>query len=481
MIVRELVTLIGFKVDGAAEKKAQGSVDGLKKGMQILSGLFAGGVIVNGFQRIIGLGSDAAETMNVVSTSFEEQTEAVLEWASVQATELGRSEFAMRDYAATLGALLTPMTGSAKASAMMSMQLAQLTVDLGSFFNAAEPDVLLALRSGITGESEPLKRFGIIMSVAALDAFALKEGIGKTTKEMTEAEKTTLSYNFIMAATTKAQGDAARTAGGYANLTKALGGAVTDLGTEFGMMLLPAAEGVLTVLVDTVRLLKGPILAAFAAFGTAIRATVRTVDDLIESVLGVEDGLKKFAAVAVVAWAVATAPILVTIALMGLLGLAIAAIIEDLEKLSEGEGFFAGVLGEFEILKEEFGSTFEAIKTMITTAVDFWADYIFGFTVDSKQALNDLFSTASLGFSRLGDDIQNVANFTGRTATAALAPGQGIATAVTSIVNQIETTVNAPAGMDAGQLATETAAKTGAGTDRLMRRTAAQLAVGQGN
>lgn len=478
MIVRELVTLMGYKVDKKSEKTATSSVEGLKRGAQALAAIFATGIVAQGLLRIIGLGSDAAETMNVITTSFEDQTETVLKWASVQSKELGRSEFALREYAATLGALLRPMTGSATAAAQMSMDLAALTVDLGSFFNAAEPDVLLALRSGITGESEPLKRFGIIMSVAALDAFALQTGIGKTTKEMTEAQKTTLRYNFIMAKTIKAQGDAARTAGGYANLTKALEAVITDLGTELGMMLLPSAEAVLKVLIDTVRLLRGPILAVFRASGTAIRATVRTLDTMLEAITGITGALKIYTAVALIAWVVSTAPILVTIALLGLLAFALVTIIEDLEVMGEGgESVIGGLIGEFQFLLKETDSVFDALTGIITTAIDFWADKLFGFRTDTKAGLQDLLDFASTEFGIVGGQILAAGQVPGEVAARALPTVAGAGGAI-SVINQIETRVQAATGMSADELAEQTATRVVGGVDRLLRRTAAQLAVG---
>jgi hypothetical protein len=485
MIVRELVTLMGYQVDRQSEKRAQGSVDNLKRGLQAVSAFIATGIIAQGLRRVITLGSDAAETMNVVTTSFEDQTDAVLEWASVQSRELGRSEFALREYAATLGAVLRPMTGSAEAAAQMSTDLAQLTVDLGSFFNAAEPDVLIALRAGITGESEPLKRFGIVMNVAALEAFRMAEGIRTSVKDMTEAQKVALRHRFIMDATAQAQGDAARTAGGFANLSKALMAVVTDLGTEIGMLLLPATEGVLTTLVELVRTIKGPVLSVFSTLGTAIRVTIRTLNDMLEAITGVEDALKIYAAVAITAWAVSTAPILVTIALIAAIGFAIAAVIEDLEAMGEGgESVIGGLISEFQHWLDETGSVFEAIGGIISTAVDFWAKKLFGIVGIGEQV-----TLAFQAAAAAGRDLLSIARQGAEIAIGAGIPLAGIAQAgarvgagasTVIINNQTETVVNAPSGMNPQQLATETSTRVGRTQDSLMRRTQSQIAVGGG-
>ncbi|MDP6424344.1 MAG: hypothetical protein QGG14_06345 [Planctomycetota bacterium] len=145
------------------------------------------------------------------------------------------------------------MERNAEAAADMSVGLSELAVDLGSFFNAADTDVLQALRAGITGEAEPLKRFGIVMQDATLEAFRLSQGINKSFKSMSIAEKTALRYNFILDQTVNAQGDAARTSEGWANASKGLISAFKDLGTRLGLTLLPFVEKVAIAVRNTVR------------------------------------------------------------------------------------------------------------------------------------------------------------------------------------------------------------------------------------
>ncbi len=478
MIVRELITLMGYKVDKGSEKRAGRSIDGLKKAAGTLAALFATGVVAQGFKQLVGLGSDAAETMNVLSASFEDQTDAVLEWASTQAREVGRSEFQLRQYAGTLGAVLKPMTGSADAAAEMSTELASLTVDLASFFNLSESDVLLKLRAGITGEAEPLKQLGVVMNVASLDAFALAEGIGKTTKQMSIAEKTALRYRFILANTVDAQGDAAKTAGGYANLTKALDAALVDLGTNIGMVFLPAAEDSLKVMIALVREWSGPALRAARVFSTAIGATVRAIGDLIAGFLKLNTSIKVFAAVAVTAWAVASAPVLLMVALIAALGAAVLLIIDDLEKMgSGGESVIGGLIGEFLLLKEQTGSIFDAISGVIQNAINFWVELFTGAKFDIGEELNELGEVATTTFGKLADIAGRAGLFIGDV-TAQAIPVNQLATSGVQVFNQIDTIVNAAPGMNEQQLAAETSGKTATGVDRLVRRTSSQLAVG---
>jgi len=243
MILRDLLARLGLQVDPKGFRQADRSIEGVATSLRTLVAGLAAVAGAAGFGKLIGLASDANETLNVLSASFGQNTDDVIEWAGTTAKEVGRSEFRLREMAGTLGALLNPlMEGNSEAAAEMSKGLAALAVDLGSFFNATDDEALIALRAGISGESEPLKRFGVVLTEAALQQQALNEGIGKSVKSMTIAEKTALRYRTILAFTQAAQGDAAKTSEGFANASKALGDALRDLGTRIGLSALPTVE-----------------------------------------------------------------------------------------------------------------------------------------------------------------------------------------------------------------------------------------------
>lgn len=278
MVVRELIALLGVKPDKAAFKKSEtmmGSLGEVAKKLAItVGGIFAASQIWSGLKAAISNASAVNETLNVLDASFKENQNAVIAWAESFAQAAGRSQYDMREMAATLGAVLNPMMeGNAKVAAEMSTRLSELVVDLGSFFNAAEPDVLMALRSGISGEAEPLKRFGIVMNEATLKEYAMRAGINKSIKSMTNAEKTTLRYNFILEQTKAAHGDAAKTAGGFANASKALMARLKDAGTSIGLRLLPSLEEGIALLIGSAD--------SFQAFADVIGRSIGVVVKVI--------------------------------------------------------------------------------------------------------------------------------------------------------------------------------------------------------
>ena len=104
----------------------------------------------------------------------------------------------------------------------MSKDMVGLAGDMASFYNLDLETAFEKIRSGISGETEPLKQLGINMSVANLEAYALSQGITTAYNEMSQAEQVMLRYNYLMSTTADAQGDFARTQDSYANQTRLL-------------------------------------------------------------------------------------------------------------------------------------------------------------------------------------------------------------------------------------------------------------------
>ena len=201
---------------------------------------------------LIKVASDAEELDNVVDQAFGHMSKEINAWAKDTGKAMGRSTHQMREYAGVTQAMLKPILKNADAAAKMAKEMATLAVDMGSFWNVADEDAFEALRSGIVGMVQPLRRFGIDLSVATLEAWALEKGIKANVATMSDAEKMMLRWQFIMDRTTMVQGDAARTIDSVANMTKALGAEIRNVSEDFGVLLLPVWAEVLKNLRDAV-------------------------------------------------------------------------------------------------------------------------------------------------------------------------------------------------------------------------------------
>ena len=194
----------------------------------------------------IDYASDLAEVQNVVDVTFGSATEAINSWSKECLAAYGMNEVSAKRYAGTIGAMLKSSGLAGDAIVGMSKDMVGLAGDMASFYNLDLETAFEKIRSGISGETEPLKQLGINMSVANLEAYALSQGIKTSYNEMSQAEQVMLRYNYLMSTTADAQGDFARTQDSYANQTRLLSESWLEFTGVMAEQLLP----VLTTIVS---------------------------------------------------------------------------------------------------------------------------------------------------------------------------------------------------------------------------------------
>lgn len=189
--------------------------------------------------------SDLAEAQNVVQATFDETSESILNWSKTVAESAGISETNAVKYAGSMGAMLKSSGLSEQAAGDMSKSLVQLTGDFSSFYNMDNETAWEKIRSGIAGETEPLKQLGINMSVANMEAFALSKGIDASWNSMSQAEQTNLRYQYIMAKTADAQGDFGKTLEtSFPNQMRVAKMQMESMATSMGQKFLPSFLGI---------------------------------------------------------------------------------------------------------------------------------------------------------------------------------------------------------------------------------------------
>lgn len=189
----------------------------------------------------IELASDLTEVQNVVDVTFGDSSGTINNWAKQAATSFGMSELAAKQYTGTLGAMLKSQGITSDSVVQLSTNLVGLAGDMASFYNIDIETAFEKIRSGMSGEIEPLKQLGINMSVANMEAYALAEGIEKPWKKMSQQEQTMLRYNYLLKQTADVQGDFARTSDSYANQQRIMKLTLQNLSAELGEKLLPVA------------------------------------------------------------------------------------------------------------------------------------------------------------------------------------------------------------------------------------------------
>ena len=187
----------------------------------------------------IKMAASFQESLNKVDVSFKDSSKEVKDFAKTTLRQFGIARGTALDMAALFGDMSTSMGLTTSEASKMSRSLVGLAGDLASFKDMNIEEVTTALAGVFTGETESLKRLGIVMTQVNLENFAQQKGIQKTVKEMTQAEKVTLRYQYIMSKTVNAQGDFARTSGGAANQMRIFQQSMKELGTNIGNIMLP--------------------------------------------------------------------------------------------------------------------------------------------------------------------------------------------------------------------------------------------------
>lgn len=212
-------------------------------------GAFAAAAGAIGSQ-LVSVASNAEEAASKFSAVFGTAADKAREAIDTFADAAGRSRHELRGMAADIGAILGPMGFSVDKTAELSAQLVQLAEDIASFANTSSAEAMTALRSGIVGETEPLRRFGVVLNEAKIEAEAFALGIATTKEEIQGAVKAQAVMSIIMKETTTLQNDAVRTASSYANTLRRVRGLVHDLSVDIGGPFKDAATQVLSIFAD---------------------------------------------------------------------------------------------------------------------------------------------------------------------------------------------------------------------------------------
>ena len=247
------------KWDDSASGSAKGMEQSFGGALKGIAAAFAaskiGKFLVDFGKQAINAASDLEEVQNVVDVTFGESANEINAWAKNAINQFGLTETQAKRFASTMGAMMKSSGIASKDITEMSENLAGLAADMASFYNLDFDEAFNKIRSGISGETEPLKQLGINMSVANLEAFALSQGLKKTFNEMSQGEQVMLRYQYLMQATSDAQGDFSRTSDGFANGLRLLQSNFEQLKTTVGSLLLPVISEAIAGLNDMLALL----------------------------------------------------------------------------------------------------------------------------------------------------------------------------------------------------------------------------------
>lgn len=219
--------------------------------------------------------SDLNESMNAVKVVFGEAAGEIDKFGRTSAKTVGLSQRAFNQAATQFSAFAKTVAGDGGDVAGVIETITKRGADFASVYNIDVADAMRLFQSGLAGETEPLRKFGVDLSAAAVEAHALAKGIGDGIGPLTEAEKIQARYSLLLEATAQVQGDFANTSMEAANAQRIAAAAAEDAAAKLGQKFIPIKLKVIEVLsaaIDAWSKLPAPIQDSIVVFGLAAAA-----------------------------------------------------------------------------------------------------------------------------------------------------------------------------------------------------------------
>lgn len=284
------------------------------------------------------MGGDYEQALGKMNDVFGENNKAVKDWLKTSMESFGLSKLSAAEMIADFGALFDNYGFKIEETTKMSQNLVERVRDLGAKYNRTSEEVSTALNAIFTGQTEPLRKFGVVLNQASLQEYAYAQGVRKKISEMTEAEKVQLRYNFVMAQTSTALGYFKKEHNTASAQLENFREIVKEIGVTFGEVIIPVF---------------GPILNG--------------INNTLKYVAGLDQGTRKF---------------IVTIALMaasiGPLLVGAAKIIEATKTVKEVTGGLGKAIKGVSKVNKVFGSVLEN-STFLKLAK--WAALLMGVAI----------------------------------------------------------------------------------------------------
>jgi hypothetical protein len=245
---------------------------------QQLRSLLLGAGVAKGFKTAISLSSELTESQNRLQYVFGESAGSVTEFARTSARDFGLTENSATKFSATFGGILSASGIASNELASFSENLTKMTGDLASFYDVDQGVFFTKLQAGLAGNAAALRTYGINVSATNLELYRMSKGIQTAYKNMDQASRITLRYNYIVESASKAQGDFARTQFTWANQIRLLKSQFMSLASIVGGYFVKT-------LLPVVRILNQIVGAAINAF-TALASLFGFDSDSIKALTG---------------------------------------------------------------------------------------------------------------------------------------------------------------------------------------------------
>lgn len=258
----------------------------------------AGAALVNFGSKSLTAASDLEESLNAINVSYGKASASIAALGEDAASRLGVTQTAFNQAAVRFSSFAGKVVGAGGDVTGFVDDITTRASDFASVFNIDVSEALQVFQSGLSGEAEPLKRFGINLLDSEVKAFALRTEMIKQGETLTEVQKVQARYGLLMEETAKTAGDFANTSDSLANSQRILEASTNDLFAAVGKSLLPTFSEINKVLVDVIPQFKAGLVPASkelaGVFKNSVMPAIREFADWVNSPEGTE-GIKQFA------------------------------------------------------------------------------------------------------------------------------------------------------------------------------------------
>jgi len=283
---------IGSKTEDIGKRAGSKFSTGFKSFVGPALAAFSVGAIGSFISGAISSASDLAEQGGAVGQVFGAAAGEVTKFAQGGARTLGQSTVQILDAAKSFGIYGKAAGLAGSANARFSTDFVGLATDLASFNNTTVDEALLALQSGLRGEAEPLRKYGVLLDDATLRQEAMRLGLVKNLDTaLTPAQKVLAAQAAIYKQTATQQGDFTRTSDGLANQQRIMAAEITNAKTAIGQSLLPVMKDIVSYIADKVVPAFQRFIDQFKAHKTWLNPVVDAIKGFIGFVITYKDVL----------------------------------------------------------------------------------------------------------------------------------------------------------------------------------------------
>jgi hypothetical protein len=274
----------------AAFKQAEDAAGSMTKQMQTVGKTIATAFVTDKFvdfaKGSIKAASDLGESINAVDVTFGKSADGILKFGETASKTVGMSKAQFNSFAVTFSGFTQLIAGSTGDITKVTTELTKRIADFASVMNLDIKEAAQVFQSSLAGETEPIRKFGIDMSAAAVQLFALENGLVSSAAEMTEGIKVQARYGLLMESTAKTAGDFANTSDSLANQQRILAAEFENVKVKIGEALIPSLQSVLGAV--------QPVFDAFISLPGSMQQTVVQMGFMVGATSLLKTNLQNF-------------------------------------------------------------------------------------------------------------------------------------------------------------------------------------------